>query len=160
MILEIRFVNAWNFVKYYQKQWNLWQIEVNKIDWSSFLENYGGELLTGFLREVFLYDEAKLTIELKQSDVKSLQMEIEFLFESKNMQDIASLLEENKIEYVPREFEQRFFNSTLRTLSIYLEKIIPSMKFIVEVSGSNIKEDFEGVIVRSAIEIQSQLMMI
>ena len=160
MILEVRFVNAWNFVKYYQKQWNLWQIEVNKIDWSHFLENYGGELLTAFLREVFLYDEAKLIIELKQSEVKSLQMEVEFLFESKNMQDIASLLSENKMEYDPREFELRFFNSTLRTLSSYLEKIIPSMKFSIEITDSKIKEDFEGVIVRSAIEIESQLMMI
>ena len=160
MILEVRFVNAWNFVKYYQKQWNLWQIEVNKIDWSSFIENYGGELLTAFLREVFLYDEAKLSIVLKDFEVKASQIEVEFLFESKNMQDISSLLAEHKIEYIPMEFEQRFFNSTLRTLSNYLEKIITSMKFNVEIIDSNIKEDFDGVLVRSTIQIQSEMLMI
>ncbi|NHI91141.1 MAG: GTP-binding protein [Candidatus Lokiarchaeota archaeon] len=160
MILEVRFVNAWNFVKYYQKEWNLWQIEVNKIDWSTFLENYGGELLTAFLREVFLFDEAKLMIELKEPDVKSLQMEVEYIFESKNMQDIQTLLTENKIEYISQQFEQRFFNSTLRTLSNYLEKIIPSMKFTIEIIESKIREDFEGVVIRSAMSIQSELMLI
>ncbi|MHA1895192.1 MAG: GTP-binding protein [Candidatus Helarchaeota archaeon] len=160
MILEVRFVNVWNIIKYYQKQWNFFQIEVSKIDWPSFIQQYGIDLITTYLKEVFLFDEAKLKIELKEFDVKTLNLVIEYMYDSSNIQDIQSLFEENGIEYKQRIFEERFQNAVLKTIGNFFNKIMTAMEFEVKINESEIKEEFEGTIIKSALEINSKMLLV
>jgi len=160
MILEERFINAWNFIKFYQKRWNIWQIEVSKINWSGFLIGNGVDLLAGYLREVFLFDQANLEIHLIETETtgQSIQMEVTYLFSSKNMQDIHYLFDEFKMEYKARVFEQYFFQYALLTISQYIGKIITIMEFNTKVLDSAIQEDFEGILVKVRLEISAALL--
>ena len=162
MILEERFINAWNFIKFYQKRWNIWQIEVSKINWNAFLLANGIDLLAGYLREVFLFDQANLEIHLIETEAtgQTLQMDVTYLFSSKNMQDVRFLFDENKMEYKERIFEQTFFQHALLTVSQYIGKIITLMEFQTKIINSETQEDFEGILVKIRLEISAALLQV
>ncbi len=162
MILEERFINAWNFIKFYEKRWAIWQLEVSKINWSGFLMANGVDLLTGYLREVFLFDQANLEIHLieTESSSQTIQMDVTYLFSSKNMQDIHYFFDEFKMEYKPQIFEQVFFQYALLTISGYIGKIMTIMEFNTKILDSAIQEDFEGILVKIRLEISAALLQV